>query len=149
LTAEEAAAKAEREKEEKQMTLDEYMSTRKALALPRPELRKAGEGEDPKLWAGYIAAKSDKAAEDAAKAEKNKEKPAKPKETKAEVKAGADMLRFKSEAQRRERERRDDRRDDRRGPGGPPRETRYGPAPTARRSEPAFNLEGDFPALKA
>eukprot|EP01116_Phalansterium_solitarium_P007285 TRINITY_DN1987_c2_g1_i1.p1 TRINITY_DN1987_c2_g1~~TRINITY_DN1987_c2_g1_i1.p1 ORF type:complete len:466 (+),score=110.51 TRINITY_DN1987_c2_g1_i1:193-1398(+) len=141
LTPEELERQKEREREEKLMTLDEYLKVKKGVNVALPEMRKAGEGEDQKKWAKYTAAKNDKDEEESAAA-----KPTKEKKAKEPTKVAADpaLLKFKSEAQRRARESRDRFREER--SDRPPR-----PAPQqqARKApEPAFG-QADFPALKA
>jgi len=110
LTAEELAFRAEREKEEKQMTLDEYLKTRKPVPLALPEARKAGEGEDSSQWGKFIAAgKSDKhpaATQDDA----TLKQPGKHDKKSSNSNKMQALLRFKSEAaERRNKERRESR----------------------------------------
>lgn len=158
LTAEELARQAEREKEEKLMTLDEYLSKKKekpAVGLPLPEARKAGEGEDQKQWAKFTAAgKADKSNEDGVA--KTTAAPQDKKEKKGN-KAAIDpaLLKFKSDAARRARE--SEKRPDapeggRDRPDRPPRPER---APREQQQqqpkkagEPAFDTARDFPSLK-
>jgi len=48
---------AEREKEEKMMTVEEYMASRKKVAVEAPKERQANEGADATQWKGYAPLK--------------------------------------------------------------------------------------------
>jgi len=150
LTEEEKARIAEREAEAKLMTLDEYFKQKKSLSIKLPEARKAGEGEDEKQWAGFIAAKSDKTAEESGK------KTAAVEEKKVNVKkvaVPATLLSFKGEQQRRDSERRESRGPPRDGgfERGPRRDAESAPPRVPRsQARPAAKVEfaaTDFPAL--
>jgi len=160
-TAEELAYKAEREKEEKQMTLDEYLKTRKPVPLALPEARKAGEGEDNSQWGKFVAAgKSDKHP---ATVEEAKQPAGKlDKKSSTNINKVPALLRFKSDAADRRNKERREARDRFRGeqdqhpdrPDRPDRPERRATAP--RTNQPAravsadFALpESDFPALGA
>jgi len=145
-SAEEIALQKEKEKEDKQMTLDEYLRSKKSLSFSLPEPRKAGEGEDAGQWDKFIAARSDKITEEDKIATSKQSAPKdKAKVAKESAKVAADVLRFKSESQRRDRERRDRFRSS--DQDGAVRRSNAPRTPVAKPAE--FDATRDFPALKA
>jgi len=160
-TAEELQYRAEREKEEKQMTLDEYLKTKKPVPLALPEARKAGEGEDSNQWGKFVVA--GKSNKDPVQDEKVGGKQAVVKQDKKssnsnKVLADANMLGFKSDAvARREKERRENRdrfrdqdRPDRSDRPDRPDRKAQAPASRAHAAKAVdFALEEDFPVLGA